>query len=863
MMGKNKMLNKVPVMIVLYVLIGSFFTVLLPCDISSAASVVYVDDDNTSGPWDGTSQHPYQYIQDGVDNVDTGGTIYVASGTYEESVLIEKSMTVSGYSWDNTEVTTTGSDDSFVISADHVTVSNFLVKAGDNGYGIKFLDATYCTVSEIKAMDSKHGITILRGDHNTISNCIATANSNYGISITSADDSTIQNNEISLNFFGVYISHSSNTTVTDNIINDNTYKGIQSLDSPGNSIIKNYIQDNQRGLYIEDSLGSSIYNNFFDNTVYNAVSDVGNTWSISKKLGLNIINGPYLGGNYWADYSGHDTNGDGLGETPYNIAGGNNQDNYPLTEMQTLPSLQINLHEGWNWISFNIHPDNTTINSVFGSLNGAGRYIKNLTESSTYYPENDFWWGMLEHITDGQMYEIDMHEDFTGFTISGTVIEPTTPIHLNVGWNLVAYYPQEAMSLDIALDSIKENVATVSSQTQFAVIDNESNSFVGSLTELKPGEGYKIKMREADTLVYPDGELLISAPSTVNEGESFTVTVTAQGTPIQNANVEFNNIQQLTNSQGKTTYTAPSVKSNTLYTITATNIEFISSQVQITVIPKSTTEIVPTKDSCWVYGSIYESGTSDPIENVKICFINKEDQVTISKCQFVDGAYNTQLFYFPSDSKFTIEVKKSGYITQTKEIDLFNIEYKNIDFYLDKNEEVLEKGGTSDFIVESQILNNNVGAEVDFDSINHITYYSDIEISIEQSNPLSLGGIKFKVSGEQDQGTIIVLYIYDVENPDNIVLNYDGKIIKQNTGTLTFFNSRDTETWLLLPTEVENTYVVLLNVPHFSEHTIQISSVAEVVDALGGPAAVLLYITVFAIVAVIYIAPIIFVDKKK
>ena len=31
--------------------------------------------------------------------------------------------------------------------------------------------------------------------------------------------------------------------------------------------------------------------------------------------GKNIIDGPYLGGNYWGSYDGEDINGDGLGDT--------------------------------------------------------------------------------------------------------------------------------------------------------------------------------------------------------------------------------------------------------------------------------------------------------------------------------------------------------------------------------------------------------------------------------------------------------------------------------------------------------------------------------------------------------------------
>ena len=93
----------------------------------------------------------------------------------------------------------------------------------------------------------------------------------------------------------------------------------------GTGIHDNIIEDNNLGISLEGS-GGIVYNNIFKRNITQAWGSatpeggVDNRWNHEKAaINQNIVGGPYLGGNYWGDYTGEDADSDEIGDTPYTI----------------------------------------------------------------------------------------------------------------------------------------------------------------------------------------------------------------------------------------------------------------------------------------------------------------------------------------------------------------------------------------------------------------------------------------------------------------------------------------------------------------------------------------------------------------
>ena len=171
-------------------------------------------------------------------------------------------------------------------------------------------------------------------------------------------------------------------------------------------------------------------------------------------------------------------------------------------QVSNLVSWTYDLDQDWNWISFNVEFEDSSLSAVFSELtsNGYIHQVKNQTQSATWY---GVWVGNLTHIYKDDGYLVQMNNS-ASFSATGIPIDcDTNSISLNENWNWIAYFPQVSIPITDALYGIQGNAYQIKNQTQSATW---YGVWVGNLTTMEPKVGYKLKMNAPDELFYPTGK---------------------------------------------------------------------------------------------------------------------------------------------------------------------------------------------------------------------------------------------------------------------------------------------------------------------------------------------------------------------
>lgn len=209
-------------------------------------NTIYVDADNTEGPWNGTKDHPFQYIQDGVNNSINGDNIYVFEGIYNETIILDKAINLIGENKKSTIIDGKYKDTIINITIDKTTIENFTIK---NSGGYK-LD------SAIK----------IKSNNNIIYNC-SIYRAKIGVLIKESSNNQIDNCSFDTNGGGILINQSENNVISGCYFCHNSI-GIHLENSNENKIIYCYLQINGISCLLENSTNIQFFHcNVSDNQV--------------------------------------------------------------------------------------------------------------------------------------------------------------------------------------------------------------------------------------------------------------------------------------------------------------------------------------------------------------------------------------------------------------------------------------------------------------------------------------------------------------------------------------------------------------------------------------------------------------------
>ena len=175
----------------------------------------------------------------------------------------------------------------------------------------------------------------------------------------------------------------------------------------------------------------------------------------------------------------------------------------PLTIHPTGVAQTISLNAGWTWFSTNVENAEMSIQNVLDFLSPQnGDLIKGQT-SFAQFVDGSGWVGTLSEFESGKSYRIQLNnaEDlwFTGTPVDLTA----TSIDYDAGWNWIGYLPNENLMINDALRNINATHGDlVKSQTEYAEFDDNSQTWIGSMQFMRPGEGFLLQTAASGSFTY-------------------------------------------------------------------------------------------------------------------------------------------------------------------------------------------------------------------------------------------------------------------------------------------------------------------------------------------------------------------------
>ncbi|MDK2826330.1 MAG: nitrous oxidase accessory protein [Methanolobus sp.] len=261
----------------------------------SATTITVGDNSNTN--------NSFSSIQDAIDQAQKNDSIIIYSGTYSETLKVDKPLSIRSSSLepDDVVITSNNSSASIIhITADNVRISGLTVKGDSTNpsvAGIFIEKSKNCHVSNNIISNTQDGFYIESSSGNEIQNNTVFSNIEHGIHLLDSTLSKLENNNILNNKRGLYVDESDQITIKDNKFSNNQMYGIALRKSSLCTITENQLVLNNIGLALTSSDENTVFgNNLNENNQYglnvwhsNSNSVTDNYFSENKNSGIRLI----------------------------------------------------------------------------------------------------------------------------------------------------------------------------------------------------------------------------------------------------------------------------------------------------------------------------------------------------------------------------------------------------------------------------------------------------------------------------------------------------------------------------------------------------------------------------------------------
>ncbi len=309
------------------------------------------------------------------------GKTYTFKGDFTNTTIIVEhdGITIDGAGYSMTGHSTSYGNAIDISNRTNVTIKNLVVH--QFGIGV-VMQNTYGDTLTGNTMSTFSAFMLSNADNNYIAN--NTSTQGYGIYGTGSNNQILSNSFNGVlssgggNGMGIYLTGNNNTIshntvihglcmelycqnstisyntvlngragillvrAANNLVFGNTIRNI-TTDSPtiqphalyisdastNNYVYENNFENNQIAAYLGAQVADIVWNNVYNNFLYgnNFVNNTQNVWLAPGTSINHWDNGTH--GNYWSNFIGVDSNGDGISEIPY-VMTANNTDYHPL-----------------------------------------------------------------------------------------------------------------------------------------------------------------------------------------------------------------------------------------------------------------------------------------------------------------------------------------------------------------------------------------------------------------------------------------------------------------------------------------------------------------------------------------------------